>query len=129
MAISMVGTISVFVADQERAKAFYTEKLGMELRADAPLFPGSAARWIAVAPAGAQTEIVLYLPDENWAHYEAMVGQAQALTLSTSNVRATYEALKARGVEFTQEPEVQPWGTFVTLKDSEGNSLLLVQEQ
>ena len=51
--IEKVGTVSVFVADQDRAKAFYTEKLGMELRTDAPLYPGAAARWVAVAPAGA----------------------------------------------------------------------------
>lgn len=129
MTINMVGTVSVFVADQERAKAFYTEKLGMELRTDAPLFPGSEARWIAVAPKGAETEIILYLPDENWSHYQGVVGRAQALTLSVDDLRTTYEELNGRGVAFSQEPEVQPWGTFATLQDSEGNSLLLVEDE
>lgn len=63
-----VSAVSLFVADQKRAKAFYTETLGMELRTDAELYPGSEARWVAVTPPGAETEIVLYLPDENWAH-------------------------------------------------------------
>ena len=63
--INRVGTVSVFVTDQERAKTFYTEVFGMELRTDRPLFPGSEARWIAVAPESAETEIILYLPDEN----------------------------------------------------------------
>ena len=64
MGINFVSTVSVFVADQERAKTFYTEVLGFELRSDAPLYPGAENRWIAVAPEGAQTEIILYLPDE-----------------------------------------------------------------
>lgn len=48
--IDRVGTISVFVGDQDRAKDFYTSVLGFELRTDAPLSPGSTARWVAVAP-------------------------------------------------------------------------------
>ena len=123
-----VGTVSVFVGDQDRAKAFYTDVLGMELRTDAPLYPGAEARWIAVAPPEAQTEIILYLPDENWDHYRHVVGQAQALTLTVKNIKSLYEALKEKGVKFTQEPDEQPWGTFATLVDSEGNKLLLVEQ-
>jgi hypothetical protein len=69
--LNFVSTVSVFVADQVRAKKF-TEVLGFELRADAPLYPGAEERWIAVAPQGAQTEIILYLPDENWEHYRRL---------------------------------------------------------
>jgi lactoylglutathione lyase len=126
--INKVGTVSVFVSDQERAKKFYTDVLGFELRTDAPLYPGSEARWIAVAPAGAETEIILYLPDENWAHYEQVVGKSQAITLDTSDISAVYEGLKAKGVTFVQEPDPQPWGTFATLQDSEGNLILLVEQ-
>ena len=46
--IDRVSTVCLFVSDQERAKAFYTEILGFELRTDAPLYPGASARWIAV---------------------------------------------------------------------------------
>jgi lactoylglutathione lyase len=125
--IEKVGTVSVYVSDQQRAKDFYVNKLGMELRTDAELYPGASNRWIAVAPKGAQTEIILYLPDENWEHYRAVVGKSQSITLETADVQATYNELKAKGVEFASEPDVQPWGTFATLKDSEGNSILLVQ--
>ena len=125
--IEKVGTVSVYVSDQQRAKDFYVNKLGMELVTDAELYPGATNRWIAVAPKGAQTQIILYLPDENWEHYRGVVGKSQAITLETADVQATYDELKAKGVEFTGEPDVQPWGTFVTLKDSEGNSILLVQ--
>jgi predicted enzyme related to lactoylglutathione lyase len=123
--ITQVGTVSLFVDNQDRAKKFYTEVLGLELRTDAPLFPGSPNRWVAVAPKGAATEIVLYKPDENWEHYKQVVGKSQALTLTVTDIKAVYADLKAKGVEFTQEPEVQPWGTYAILKDSEGNSLLL----
>src|SRR5258706_8850339 len=75
--ISRVSTVSVYVSDQQRAKAFYTDKLGMELRQDAELFPGASNRWIAVAPKGSETEIILYLPDENWEHYKQVVGKSQ----------------------------------------------------
>jgi catechol 2,3-dioxygenase-like lactoylglutathione lyase family enzyme len=126
--INRVGTVSVFVSDQDRAKKFYTDVLGFELRTDAPLYPGSEARWVAVAPAGAETEIILYLPDENWAHYEQVVGKSQAITLDTDDISAVYEELKAKGVTFVQEPDAQPWGNFATLQDSEGNLILLVEQ-
>jgi lactoylglutathione lyase len=125
--IEYVGTVSVYVSDQQRAKDFYVNKRGMELRTDAELYPGAPSRWIAVAPKGAKTEIILYLPDENWEHYKAVVGKSQSITLSTSDVQATYDELMAKGVEFVSAPETQPWGTFATLKDSEGNQILLVQ--
>lgn len=126
--INRVSTVSVFVGDQERAKVFYTDILGFELRADAPLYPGAKARWIAVAPEGAETELILYLPDENWSHYEQVVGKSQAITLDVSDMESTSKALKSMGVNFVQEPDVQPWGTFAIIEDSEGNNLLLVQQ-
>lgn len=125
--IQNISTVSIFVSDQERAKEFYTKKLGFELRQDAPLFPGSSARWISVAPKGATTEAVLYLPDDNWSHYRQTVGQSQALTFQVQNIAALVADLKAKGVTITQEPDVQPWGTFAMIRDSEGNQLLLVE--
>jgi len=125
MPIDGVGTVSVFVSDQDRAKKFYTEALGFELRTDEPLFPGAENRWVAVAPKGARTEIVLYLPDENWEHYKQVVGQSQALTLNLTDMQALHEELKAKGVNFVQEPDVQPWGTYAIIEDSEGNRLIL----
>jgi lactoylglutathione lyase len=127
MGIVCVGTVSIFVSNQDRAKAFYTEKLGLQLRMDNPLYPGSAARWISVAPEGAQTQIVLYLPDENWEHYRQVVGKSQAITLEVADLPALYRDLTARGVQFVHEPERQPWGTYATIEDSEGNHILLVE--
>jgi catechol 2,3-dioxygenase-like lactoylglutathione lyase family enzyme len=125
--IDKVGTVCIFVSDQDRAKQFYTTKLGFELRQDAPLFPGASTRWIAVAPKGAQTDVILYKVDENWTHYAQVVGKSQAVTFNVSDMKTTCADLKAKGVEFTQEPDVQPWGTNAMIHDSEGNTLLLVE--
>jgi predicted enzyme related to lactoylglutathione lyase len=125
--IDGVGTVSLFVEDQDRAKEFYTNVLGFELRMDQPLYPGASARWVAVAPPGAKTEVVLYVPDENWEHYKQVVGQSQALTFNVSDMTALYSKLKGKGVTFVQEPDQQPWGTYAMIEDSEGNRLILVQ--
>ena len=126
--ISSIGTVSIFVSDQQRAKNFYTDVLGFELRTEAPLYPGSDVKWIAVAPKGAHTEAILYLPDENWEHYKQVVGQSQALTSTVDNMAALVADLKAKGVMFDQEPDVQPWGTYATIRDSEDNRLILVEQ-
>jgi lactoylglutathione lyase len=123
--IDAVATICIFVSDQDRAKAFYTEKLGFELREDAPMGP---SRWIAVAPAGARTEVILYKMDENWEHYRQVMGKSQAITFNVTNMAATHADLKAKGVRITQEPDVQPWGTFMMILDEDDNGLLLVEQ-
>lgn len=122
-----IGTVSLFVEDQQRAKKFYTETLGFELRTDAELYPGATSRWIAVAPQGAETELILYEADDNWKHYQQVIGKSQNITLEVSDVQKIYDELKAKAVEFTNEPDKQPWGTFVTMIDSEGNRILLVE--
>lgn len=127
--INKVGTVCVFVSDQERAKKFYTETLGFKLHQDAPLYPGAANRWISVVPQeGSQTEVILYLPDENWEHYKQVVGQSQAVTFDVTDMASLVADLKQKGVQFTQEPDPQPWGTYATFVDSEGNKLLLVEQ-
>src|SRR4051812_31267011 len=94
--INKVGTVCLFVNDQDAAKAFYSEKLGFEVRMDAPLGPDT--RWIAVAPKGAATEVILYKPDENWEHYRQVVGKSQAITFSVADIVAFVEDMKAKGV-------------------------------
>jgi lactoylglutathione lyase len=123
--IDALATVCIFVTDQDKAKAFYTEKLGFELRQDQPMGPDS--RWIAVAPAGARTEIILYKLDQNWEHYQQVHGKSQALTFNVPDMAAQYEDMKARGVRVTSEPDKQPWGTFMTILDQDDNALLLVE--
>ena len=124
--IRRVGTVSLFIKDYDRAKAFYTDVLGFELRMDAPMGPD--ARWVAVAPSGADTEVILYRPDENWEHYRQVVGQSQALTFDVVDMAGTIAALKAKGVRVVQEPDVQPWGTAAIILDPDDNRLILVEQ-
>lgn len=123
-----IGTVSLFVADQQRAKNFYVNKLGWELRNEAPLYPEAPVMWIAVAPPGADTELILYLPDQNWQHYSGVVGKPQAVTLEVADIHATHQTLLERGVTILQQPETVPWGTFMMMLDSEGNTLIVVEQ-
>lgn len=125
--ITRIGTVTIFVEDQDRAKAFYTETLGMELISDDELYPGADARWLSVAPAGADTRITLYKFDAHWEHYRSTFQQSQALTLHCDDIEETCRIYKERGVEILGEPDTQFWGTYVLMKDSEGNTLILVQ--
>ena len=127
MMIDRIGTVCLFVSDQDRAKDFYTRVLGFELRSDQPTYPGSKTRWIAVAPRGAATELILYLPDENWEHYRQVVGQSQAITFNVADMQALHADLSSKGVTFVQQPDPQLWGTYATIQDSEGNRLILVE--
>ncbi len=129
--IKLVGTASIFVADQQRAKDFYVDKLGMELRLEAPLFPGSDLKWIEVAPAGAETSINLYKTDandENWGHYAGTIGKAQAITIQASELEKLAADLRGRGVTILQEPVAEPWGNWMSIRDSEGNILIITAE-
>ena len=123
--IDSLATVCVFVKDQDKAKAFYTEVLGFELRQDSPMGP---SRWIAVAPKGAGTEVILYKMDENWQHYTEVEGKSQALTFNVTDMTALHADLKAKGVRITQEPDPQPWGTYMMILDQDDNGLLLVEQ-
>ena len=124
--IDSVGTVCLFVEDQDKAKDFYLNTLGFELRQDAPMGP---SRWLAVAPKGATTEVILYKPDENWEHYRQVVGKTQALTFNVTDMAALAADLKAKGVRFVLEPDPQPWGTQAIILDAEGNGLILVERR
>jgi predicted enzyme related to lactoylglutathione lyase len=117
--ISQVKFASIPVQDQERALAFYRDKLGFEVTTDAPMGPG--ARWIELRPPGAQTGVVLFTPKGQ----EDRVGTFTGVSFKCADIDATYAELKARGVEFRGEPEQQPWGKFAMLIDSEGNSFVV----
>ena len=123
--IDAVATICIFVDDQDKAKAFYTDVLGFELRQDSPM---GESRWIAVAPKGARTELILYKMDQNWEHYRQVMGKSQAITFNVTDIKTLHADLKAKGVRITQEPDPQPWGTYMMILDQDDNALLMVEE-
>ena len=117
--INKVKFVGIPVKDQERALAFYTEKLGFKVATDQPM--GGGKRWIELRIGGAETRVVLFTPEG----HEDRVGTFFNGSLEADNVQKTYEELKAKGVEFTQEPKTEPWGTSALFRDSEGNQFVL----
>jgi catechol 2,3-dioxygenase-like lactoylglutathione lyase family enzyme len=120
--ITEVGAVMVPVSDQDKALAFYTEKLGFEKRADTPY--GDGDRWVEVAPVGAATTVALVLPMEG-----QEVGVESRIAFSSRDVDADHAALREAGVDV--DPEVMRMGDPVPpmffFRDVDGNRLLLVQ--
>ena len=117
--IRRVKFVSIPVKDQDKALAFYTEKLGFAIQTDQPMGPGQ--RWIELGIPGAETDVVLFSPEG----HEDRIGGFMNLSFSSDNVEKTYDELKAKGVEFTKPPKKEPWGTFAMFKDPDGNQFVL----
>ena len=121
--ITKAKTVGVYVSDQDRALGFYVNALGFEKRRDDPM--GSEAGWIEVAPAGAETVLVLYTPPG----LEDRIGTFGGVIFECDDIRSTYEELRDRGVEFTEEPSEQLWGIWAQFKDVDGNEFGLIQSE
>lgn len=117
--IIQVKFVSIPTTDQDRALAFYTEKLGFRLITDQPT--GPTQRWIELAIGTAETRFVLFTPPGE----EARIGSQFNGALACDDVEATYRQLSQRGVEFSTPPTKQPWGIFAILKDPDGNQFVL----
>lgn len=121
--ISQVGTVMIPVSDQDKAIAFYVEKLGFEKRSDIPF--GNGDRWVEVAPAGAATTIALVMPREGDA-----AGIETRVAFSSDDVDADHAGLKARGVDV--DAEVMRMGDPVPpmffFRDQDANNLLIVAQ-
>lgn len=123
--ISHIGTVNVFVSDQDKAVDFYVNTLGFELREDQRFGP---VRWVEVAPAGSQTRIVLCTKDFP-VYEEGKIGRFTDLQLLTDDIEATHEELVRRGVHFTRAPEQMPFGgANAAFQDLDGNEFLLLQQ-
>jgi predicted enzyme related to lactoylglutathione lyase len=116
--IKGIKFVSVPVTDQDRALAFYTQKLGFTILTDQPF---GEQRWIELGIPGAQTGVVLFTPDEHKSH----IGTFAHFTFFTDDIDKTYQELLQRGVEMDGPPQKMPWGTFVKFKDPDGNGYVL----
>lgn len=136
MAIDRLSHTTVYVVDQDRALAFYTEKLGFELREDARL---GNFRWLTVGPK-TQPELTLVLMPiadgptmnaEQAASLKALVesGVLGGGVLATSNCHDSYETLKARGVKFARAPKEMPYGIEALFHDDSGNFFSLTERR
>jgi catechol 2,3-dioxygenase-like lactoylglutathione lyase family enzyme len=127
----------VWVHDQDEALAFYTEKVGLELREDVTVPEMGNFRWLTVGVPG-QPDVALTLmavpgppvfDAETRDQIIALMskGAAGGLFFSTDDVQATYEELSARGVEFQQAPTEQPYGIDAGFRDPSGNQMRMAQ--
>ena len=110
---------SVPVRNQDQALEFYTTKLGFKVVTDSP-FDGKQ-RWIELGMPRAETKLVLFTAEGQ----EQMIGGFMNVTFMAEDVEATAKEMKARGVEFVQEPQKADWGTAAIFKDVDGNQFVL----
>ena len=132
-----LANAQLWVHDQEEALEFYTQKLGMEVRADVTLPEMGNFRWLTVGPAGQPdfSIVLMAIPGppvmdpETAEQVKGLMakGFAGTVFLTTDDVYADYEQLKSRGVEFSEAPEERPYGIDSGFRDPSGNSFRLTQ--
>lgn len=121
MAGNEIVIVSVPVADQSRAKAFYVEKLGFSVTMEARDAMGPGKNWITLRLADRGVSLTLV----NW--FKSMpAGSLRGLVIATPDLQAEHERLKRAGVSI-DDIKAAPWGNYATLRDSEGNGLVLQQ--
>ncbi|MGE2727667.1 VOC family protein [Mycolicibacterium pulveris] len=131
-----IASAHLWVHDQDVALKYWTEKVGMEVREDVSL-PEVKFRWLTVGPPGQDDmKIVLMAVPGEPVMDDATRAQVLDLTakgfagtvfLTTDDCQASYENMKARGVEFTEEPHQMPYGIDCGFRDPSGNSVRLTQ--
>ncbi|RUQ27857.1 VOC family protein [Peribacillus cavernae] len=117
--ITKIATVAVYVEDQQKAKEFWTNKVGFEIKAEHQMTPN--ANWLEVGPEGAESHLVIY-PKSMMQGHENMKA---SIVFMCDDIMGTYEKLKANGVELAGEPNKMQWGTFVQFRDEDGNEFLL----
>ncbi len=130
-----VGLVGIYVRDQDEALAFYTEKLGFRVHTDAR---NGNYRWLTVQhPDQPSFQLGLFIPgpptvDEATAQSlrEAVAkGAMPPLVMHVDDVHAAFDRMKARGVEFTQEPVARFGSVDASFRDPSGNGWKLIQER
>ena len=135
--LKQLTTTQVWVHDQEEALAFYTEKLGLELREDVTVPEFGNFRWLTVGPPGQEDVSITLMAIPGPPVFDAETqdaiktlvakGVATGLFFTTDDIQGTYEELKGRGVEFQQEPTEQPYGVDAGFRDPSGNQMRVAQ--
>jgi catechol 2,3-dioxygenase-like lactoylglutathione lyase family enzyme len=135
--LKQITNATVWVHDQDEALAFYTEKLGLELREDITVPEMGNFRWLTVGIVGQPdfSIVLMAVPGppvfdaETQKQLQAVVakGAAGGLFFTADDVKETYEELKSRGVEFLQEPMEQPYGIDAGFRDQSGNHMRMSQ--
>jgi lactoylglutathione lyase len=113
--ITKIATAAVYVEDQRTAVDFWIKQVGFEIHSEKSMGPNAA--WIEVGPPGDVSCLVVYPKSmmQDWAERKPSV------VFECDNIQKTFEEMRDRGVQFTQEPKEMPWGTFAIFLDPEGN--------
>jgi catechol 2,3-dioxygenase-like lactoylglutathione lyase family enzyme len=132
-----IANTQLWVHDQDEALAFYTEKLGMEVKTDVTLAEMGDFRWLTVGPADQDdfSIVLMAIPGapvmdpETAQQVEGLMakGVAGTVFLTTDDCQGSYEELRGRGVEFTETPEERPYGIDCGFRDPSGNSFRLTE--
>jgi catechol 2,3-dioxygenase-like lactoylglutathione lyase family enzyme len=134
--IDAVSHVNVWVHDQDEAKAFYTEKLGFEVRQDATLEEFGGYRWLAVGPpAQPDVNVILSVPSPPAIDAETAKPLLEMVAkgalgpgiMRTDDCRAACKELESRGVELTAQPEERFYGIDAGFRDPSGNEWRIVQ--
>jgi catechol 2,3-dioxygenase-like lactoylglutathione lyase family enzyme len=134
--LSKLTSVGVWVHDQDEALAFYTEKLGMEVRDDVTVPEMGNFRWLTVGIPGQDVALALMTipgPPVFEAETQAQLknllakGVLGGLFFATDDIKSTYEELKGRDVDFAQEPTEQPYGIDAGIRDVSGNHMRIAQ--
>jgi catechol 2,3-dioxygenase-like lactoylglutathione lyase family enzyme len=131
--ITNVSLITIYCLDQDAARDFYVGVLGFTPRTDITM--GEGFRWVTVGHSSQpELEITLMIPgpplDEEAAAFtrrQLEKGTSGGLGLHVDDCRKTTEELKAKGVQFLQEPSERPYGVEAVMRDNSGNWLVLVE--
>jgi catechol 2,3-dioxygenase-like lactoylglutathione lyase family enzyme len=131
-----IANAQFWVHDQDEALAFYTRKLGWEVRADVTMDEWKF-RWLVVGPEGQPDVGLVLMPipgppmldvtSSQQLHELVAKGAGGTLFLMTDDCQATYEDLSARGVVFNDPPTPQPYGIDTSFRDPSGNNVRLTQ--
>lgn len=132
-----IANAQLWVSDQNEALAFYTEKVGMEVRSDVTVPELGDFRWLSVSPPGQEDVAIVLMAipgppmmdDATTEQVKGLMakGYAGTVFLTTEDCRASFAELKERGVEFVEEPEDRPYGIDAGFRDPSGNHLRLTQ--
>jgi catechol 2,3-dioxygenase-like lactoylglutathione lyase family enzyme len=134
--IDAVSHVNVWVHDQDEAKAFYTEKLGFEVRQDATLEEFGGYRWLTVGPPNQpDVNVILSVPSPPAIDAETAKPLLEMVAkgalgpgiMRTEDCRAACKELESRGVELTAQPEERFYGIDAGFRDPSGNEWRIVQ--
>jgi catechol 2,3-dioxygenase-like lactoylglutathione lyase family enzyme len=122
-----INSIALVVKDKAKALEFYTEKVGFEKKTD---YTNGGYRYVTVGPKGQDLELALWQegsPDSTGSSSQLKAGAYPPIVMLVDDVRKIAAELKARGVQFKQEPQDYPWGVSATFADPDGNRFSINQ--